>query len=156
MDETAQKRLALLNEQKESNMNEQKELTKKAIAVMSAWVAGKKIECKKMYGSYQTLDNKWYETGVPSWDWNDYDYRIKEEPVYEAYTNAKEFLEAQKEHGPYVKGCGQYLLPIFINDINENGVVLGSIYPTFHTYKDLLDHYKWQDGTVCGILKSEE
>lgn len=52
-----------------------KEETKQAILVMQAFVDGKEIEVMqlKRLGRY-------YVTGHPTWDWSEYDYRIKPEP----------------------------------------------------------------------------
>lgn len=53
-----------------------KEETKKAIEVMQAWVDGKKIEYR-----YKG-EPEWITVALlTSWDWKNWDYRIKPEPM---------------------------------------------------------------------------
>ena len=45
------------------------------ISVVRAFMDGKKIECRKHYCF------TWQETSRPSWNFNQYLYRVKDEPV---------------------------------------------------------------------------
>ena len=67
--------------------------TKEMIEVMQAYDRGEQIERRDRCG------NNWFLSPVPSWDWVQYDYRVKPKPTYRPYKNAAEFLAAQKEHG---------------------------------------------------------
>jgi hypothetical protein len=51
------------------------EWTKKAINVMSAWVAGEKIQQRQTPG-----DTCWHDVSDPGWNWRDVDYRVKPKP----------------------------------------------------------------------------
>lgn len=82
--------------------------------------------------------------------------RIKPKPEckYRPYTNAEEFLKAQKEHGPYLKGQvailkGEYHIP---QSIQHYGVAwTWTNWPSARsTYVELFDAFTWQDGTPCG------
>lgn len=123
--------------------------TKEKIEVMQGYLDGKIIQ--KLY------DDGWVDCSIeeePDWDW-DCDYRIKPEPKLRPYRNPEEFLQAQKEHGPYLRsGVAQYYLPIMVD--MENGIVYADRYDVyFRTYEELMGQRVWQDGTPCGITEEE-
>ena len=124
--------------------------TKEMIEVMQAYDRGEQIERRDRCG------NNWFLSPVPSWDWVQYDYRIKPKPTYRPYKNAAEFLAAQKEHGMNIrrKGCNYYILPLYITD-NIISIQYsrsdGSVVSVDKLYIDLLREYTWQDGTPCGV-----
>lgn len=73
------------------------------------------------------------------------------EPIYRPYANAKEFLEAQKVHGPHITAYGQYHLPTLIDDycivtVSTNGEAVSE-------YDKVIKLYRWQDGATAGILE---
>ena len=124
--------------------------TKEMIEVMQAYDRGEQIERRDRCG------NNWFLSPVPSWDWVQYDYRVKPKPTYRPYKNAAEFLAAQKEHGMNIrrKGCNYYILPLYITD-NMISIQYprsdGSVVSVDKLYIDLLREYTWQDGTLCGV-----
>ena len=124
--------------------------TKEMIEVMQAYDRGEQIERRARCG------NNWFLSPVPSWDWVQYDYRVKPKPTYRPYKNATEFLAAQKEHGMNIrrKGCNYYILPLYITD-NIISIQYsrsdGSVVSVDKLYIDLLREYTWQDGTPCGV-----
>ena len=124
--------------------------TKEMIEVMQAYDRGEQIERRDRCG------NNWFLSPVPSWDWVQYDYRVKPKPTYRPYKNATEFLAAQKEHGMNIrrKGCNYYILPLYITD-NIISIQYsrsdGSVVSVDKLYIDLLREYTWQDGTPCGV-----
>ena len=85
--------------------------TKEKIAVMQAFDEGKPIEFKTVSQD----DTYWRIIENPKWDWLSWDYRVKPQLNLRPYKSAKEFLEAQKEHGPYFySGAAQYYIPKMI------------------------------------------
>lgn len=124
--------------------------TKEMIEVMQAYDRGEQIERRDRCG------NNWFLSPVPSWDWVQYDYRVKPKLTYRPYKNAAEFLAAQKEHGMNIrrKGCNYYILPLYITD-NMISIQYprsdGSVVSVDKLYIDLLREYTWQDGTLCGV-----
>ena len=124
--------------------------TKEMIEVMQAYDRGEQIERRDRCG------NNWFLSPVPSWDWVQYDYRVKPKPTYRPYKNAAEFLAAQKEHGMNIrrKGCNYYIFPLYITD-NIISIQYsrsdGSVVSVDKLYIDLLREYTWQDGTLCGV-----
>lgn len=128
--------------------------TKEMIEVMQAFERGEQIQCKALEGDIYG----WDETKEPFWDWHNLDYRVKPKKKYVPFDTAEEFLEAQREHGDG------------LISIDDNGVVKAhdiSISPDGSVYehrenqwtstceyigdiKDLLEDYKFADGTPCG------
>lgn len=111
------------------------------IAVLQAAKEGKTIQTKLKRTTIEYADTK------PTWNFDLFDYRVKPEPKIRPYANAEEFLAAMKEHGPYLKGAGDYCLPIHFHD---EGVWDKD---DFFEYEQLLEEAKWQDGHPCGIEK---
>lgn len=70
--------------------------TKEMIEVMQAYDRGEQIERKDRCGNY------WFLSPVPSWDWVQYEYRVKPKTKYVPFETAEEFLEAQNEHGQVI------------------------------------------------------
>lgn len=125
--------------------------TKEMIEVMQAYDRGEQIERRDRCGNY------WFLSPVPTWDWVQYEYRVK--PAYRPYKNAIEFLAAQKEHGMnlQLKGHNYYGLPLYITNI-----LIGIQWPQGDgstvdidvSYEELLREYTWQDETPCGVKES--
>ena len=127
--------------------------TKDMIEVMQAYDRGEQIERRDRCG------NNWFLSPVPSWDWVQYEYRVKPKPTYRPYKNAAEFLAAQKEHGMNIrrKGCNYYISPLYITDNIISIPYLrsdDSVVNVDKLYGDLLREYTWQDGTPCGVKES--
>ena len=134
-----------------------REETKEFIKVMQAYVDGKDIECWDEY------NEKWERVGNPSWN-TDKVYRIKPEPTYRPFDNAKECIEELKKHEPFgwVKDVDdeEYDNILFVNDeTDEDGnIVKGKEacnvrtenggYQNFGYY---FEFYTFLDGTPFGI-----
>lgn len=117
--------------------------TSDKIAVMQAWEDGIIVQ-------YAYKDGDWLELNgfsEPVWDWEHFRYRIKPEPKLRPYKSAEEFLQAQKEHGMYLKFREYYHLPL---EVSDNGVVIKYVE---YKYNSLLQDYRFQDGTPCGIIE---
>lgn len=74
---------------------------------------------------------------------------------YRPYKNNEEFLNAQKEHGPYFVFEDNYLiLPIRVLPLGIELFVPWSGDKSVRgiSYKSIVN-FKWQDGTPCGILE---
>lgn len=125
------------------------------IEVVKAHKEGKVIQwCnadKNDWADYQVCSFK--DSGL-NFDFMHYDYRIKSEPKLRPYRDAKEFLAAQKEHGPYLIDTAfgeHYYMPTEISNTKiwfYEGTHL-------YTYSAVMSSLKWQDGTPCGIIDEE-
>ena len=109
--------------------------TKEKIAIMQAYEDGKKIEvCGK-------IENVWYSTTSPDWNWANCDYRIKTEPEYVPFT----FEDADFLIGKTVRCKLQDYVALIIS-VTKDGTSVDD-------FKPLLDDFTFLDGSPCGKLK---
>lgn len=105
-----------------------KEETKQAIAIMQAYVNGKDIE-------YKSYDDDWRKTNDPNQNQLSTKYRIEPKEKYRAYNCIEEFLQAMKEHGPYIKNKSinnelSLIINIRINIDNQPVIIFDKIAKT--------------------------
>lgn len=128
--------------------------TKKMIEIMQAYVDGYEIEAQ----TYEC--SEWEKIYEPIWNWEKYTYRIKPKPKYRPYNCVKEFLQAQKEHGPYIKNLTlseHYNLPteIFSNINSDNKFTIVFSDGVDITNDRLANKEEWQwldDKPCCKLL----
>ena len=125
-----------------------KEELQNAIKVMQAFANGKQVE-------YASLGNnvEWHSADAPSWDWHNYNYRIKPQPKYRPFKDAKECWQEMLKHVPFgwIK-CIDKIVPskyINIASIKNEGIVINSVDFTFDV---LLTYYTFVDEKPFGIL----
>ncbi len=70
-----------------------KDEARKAAEVMLAYADGKEIE--------QQWGEKWGINEEPKFDWGHIDYRIKPEPTYRPFKDAKECWQEMQKHQPF-------------------------------------------------------
>lgn len=129
------------------NRNQAKAL----LPIIQAYAEGKAIESRCIKGD----KSLWYDDEDPSFD-NDFEYRIKPEPKYRPFSDAKECWAEMLKHQPF----GWIIFPngevnsliifnegIAIGDRN-NGVI------GFVTATDLFK-IKFADGTPFGVKVEE-
>lgn len=121
-----------------------REEARKAAEVMLAYADGKEIQFK------DDVDEVWKGCMEPLFNFDECEYRVKPEKKYRPYNSAKEFIDAQKEHGEYFVCNGLYYLPTCIDNrgVNSAGNVIVN-----YDYRVLLADFKWQDGSPMGILE---
>lgn len=120
-----------------------REEARKATEVMLAYADGKEIEFKcKRAENWRLCEEK----GELFFNWKDSDYRIKEEPTYRPFKNAKECWEEMLKHQPFgwVRSGNYYQN---IGELNGASVHLDDIFP----YKDALNEFTFIDGTPFGL-----
>ena len=94
---------------------------------------------------------------------NDEDLRMIVCYELNPYSNIQELLSASEMHGPYVitSNNKHYHLITSIRtlDTEESGstikIILDSYYNGALSFKELLNSYRWQDGTRCGKQGNE-
>ena len=99
--------------------------------------------------------NEWTEMKEIEF-WNNTEYRIKPDPKYRPFKDAKECLSEMQKHQPFgwIKNGGYWY-----NIINTGGMSVkiidtrGAIATLY--FSDLLAHYRFADGTPFGV-KIEE
>lgn len=112
--------------------------------VLKAYSEDRTVQIRTSHGWEDIVDDRTKFCGAPE------DYRIKPEPKYRPYANAKEFLKAQKEHGPNIIILGAYYIPTCIK---ESRIRIRGTWVDYSVLSDKLFH-KWQDGTPCGIVEN--
>lgn len=125
-----------------------KEETKQAAEIMLAFAEGKKIQVKNKD------ENKWFDFTKytnPTWNFDDFDYRIAPERKYRPFKNADEAFQEAKKHGFWVKDeTGNYRLICYIYD---KGAEIANEMLNSYTYDDILSFVWADDGSKCGILE---
>lgn len=145
--------------------------TKEKISIMQAYLDGKVIQFR-----LKNENSRWkilqpigqYCENEPGWDFSIYDYRLKpdetlvvQEPPLRQYQNEEEFVSDLKKHGPMllipeVKDARSFAIPLRVSDCRvyfEN--IWGLWNEDFvkgYSFEELLvEQFKWQDGTPCGV-----
>ena len=111
--------------------------TKEMIAVMQAYEDGKEIEL--VPNCY--TDKIWKDTSNPTWDWHQFDYRVKQAPEYVPFT----FEDAEFLIGKTVRCKSQDYVALIIS-VTKDGTSVDD-------FKPLLDDFTFLDGSPCGKLK---
>ena len=118
------------------------------IKVMRAYRDGAVIE----YIDKHVSDDIWEICDNPQWNWRDFNYRIKKQPKYRPYKNTLEFLQAQKEHGPYLCMNNEKYTYIIPTSVVIGGVEFTQLGESItYGWELLFEDFTWQDGTPCGI-----
>ena len=121
-----------------------KEKAKQIAEVLNAYAEGKQIEV--------FLDGEWSEITPDKYyfDIEDECYRIKKEPTYRPFKNAKECINEMKKHYPVgrIKQNG-YECIYFISPVG-NGVCVYGLYKYF-IYDDCFNRFTFADGKPFGI-----
>lgn len=128
--------------------------TEEMIKVMLAYERGEQIEYR--IKDFMRDDEWCVQKEFPEWDWRTFDYRVKPKPTYRPYKNAYEFLQAQREHGMYLRPStkAKYMTPITISgDTITLAFPLdsGNVYTCRYSYGDIFKDFTWQDDTPCGV-----
>lgn len=124
--------------------------TEQMIDVMQAYVDGEQIEFKKKEGVSEYYEWELLDI-VPSWDWHQFNYRVKPKNTYRPYKNAEEFITGQNERGKYLreKSTNNVVLPLAVN--NRCVYVIRQQTLQGVLYEDLFNYYTWRDHTPCGV-----
>lgn len=95
--------------------------TKEMIAVMQAYEEGKKIQCRDSWKEGLC----WHDICEPSWNWYNYDYRIKPEEEKPQRMTNRQFAEwCGKGNGQFKrKGGGFIFFYCSYTENEENGPV---------------------------------
>lgn len=127
-----------------------KEQAKELWPIIKAFAEGRQIEIKsKAKGSYWNILE---ENDMQYIDFKKCDLRIKPEPKYRPFKDAKECFEEMQKHKPYgwVKDASKmYNITI----IRDDGIIVNtSIEGGLYNFKSSLN-LKFADGTPFGIIE---
>ena len=113
------------------------------IAVMTAYANGELIQEVRLGSGCD-----WSDSYFPSWNWENFSYRIAPKPTYTPFCNKDEFMQSLESHSgmPYVLLNGGYRI---VSQIYNEGIIIAE---TGYAYQELVKkNIKFLDGTVCGI-----
>lgn len=124
--------------------------------ILQAYAEGKVIECRTKPSAVVGTDvpNEWQEMKEIGF-WCDIEYRIKPEPKYRPFANAKECWNEMQKHQPFgwlkLKDTesGYYMITLIA--IN----VLVGMNDTPFSCERVFDDYTFADGTPFGIKEEE-
>lgn len=130
-----------------------REEIKKMLPILVAFAEGKAIESRCVKGD----KSLWYDDEDPSFD-DDFEYRIKPEPNYRPFKDAKECRAEMLKHQPFgwlISQNGE--VNSLIISIDNEGLVIGDRnngVMGFVTATDLFK-IKFADGTPFGVKVEE-
>ena len=124
-----------------------KEEAKEFYPILQAFAEGRVIECRTkpsaLSKSWQDM-NEWTEIKEIEF-WNNTEYRVKLEPKYHPFKDAKECWAEMQKHQPFgwtkLIGAIEYS---FITDVDDNT-----------NYSGAIKEYTFADGTPFGIREEQ-
>ena len=121
---------------------------KELLPIIKAYVEGKPIQSRCIKGD----TSLWYDDEEPSFD-DDFEYRIKPEPMYRSFKDAEECWKEMQKHQPFgwVKSTlfkdlalVQIVTTLYV-EINRDIV----------DYKDTLEKFTFADGVPFGVKEEQ-
>ena len=113
--------------------------------VVKAYAEGKQI-------GFKDDEGVWLSIKQPDFDSRFDDYRIKKEPAYRPFKDAKECWEEMKRHEPF----GWFKLPngylYSILHLTEGGIALDDM---FYCYSSAFKEFVFTDGTPFGAKEED-
>ena len=119
-----------------------KEKAKHLAEVLNAYAEGKPIEV--------FLDGEWGEVDLNEYSFDEREsYRIKKEPTYRPFENAKECLEEMRKHQPvgWVKSKKTSMF-YCITTLGESLIAINSCY---YKFNECYYNFNFADGQPLGI-----
>lgn len=124
--------------------------------ILQAYAEGRVIECRTKPSAIEGTDvpNDWTEIKEIEF-WNNTEYRIKPEPKYRPFKDAKECWEEMLKHQPFgwVKSKEDESRALITLIISERDIFINSIGGL--TMYELMEKFTFADGAVFGILEEE-
>ena len=124
---------------------------------LQAFAKGEAIECRTKPSAVKGSDipNDWTEMTEIEF-WNNTEYRIKPEPKYRPFENAKECWAEMQKHQPFgwIKGKeGEHHSLITSIIANEEEVYINGI--SGFVLDEIMEHYTFADGLPFGVKVEE-
>lgn len=120
-----------------------REEARRAAKVMLAYAEGKKIEVSRKDKS----EFEWYFFDTLNFNWEDNDYRIKQEPTYRPFKSKEECWAEMQKHQPF--GW------VMAREAFRQVLIIGNYYICFEgitfDYNEAFEEVKFVDGTPFGI-----
>ena len=130
-----------------------REEAKKLLPFIQAYCEGKTIQSKCITDDISL----WWDDNNPTFEVDDFDYRIKSEPKYRPFKNAEECWNEMQKHQPFgwvkYKDGSTTNKFMFICDISDKEATFNNCIE--FTYYSFLEDYVFADGTPFGVLEEE-
>ena len=130
---------------------------KQMMPIIQAFAEGKVIECRTKPSTVEGTDvpNDWTEMKVIEF-WEHTEYRIKPEPKYRPFKDAKECWQEMQKHQPFgwikeKEGEHHSLITSIITD--EEEVYINGI--SGFVLDEIMEHYTFVDGLPFGVKVEE-
>lgn len=136
-------------------MNRQQ--VKELLPIIQAYAEGKKIQSRCITGE----TSLWWDDDNPTFNIEDFDYRIKPEPKYRAFRTVQECLSEMQKHQPFGwlkdKNKDSELrniqalteeMPTMTDRVYLRGIRL---IDGWHIFEEAIEEYTFADGTPFGI-----
>ena len=117
---------------------------KALLPIIQAYAEGKAIESRCIKGD----TSLWYDDEDPSFD-NDFEYRIKPEPKFRPFRDAKECWQEMQKHQPF--GWVKSTLFKDLALVKRVTTLYVEINRDIIDYKDSLEKFTFADGTNFGV-----
>lgn len=129
-----------------------REQVKELLPIIQAFAEGKKIQSRCITGE----TSLWWDDNNPTFEDDNFEYRIKPEPKYRAFTNAQECLEEMKKHIPFGWLKDKYsFYPIERIGTNfSKGEI--KCYGIWNTPEQMFKDATFLDGTPFGVKIEED
>ena len=125
-----------------------REQVKEMLPVLQSFADGKTIESRCIKGD----KSLWYDDEDPSFD-NDFEYRIKPEPRYRPFRDAKECWQEMQKHNPF--GWVKSTLFKDLALVKRVTTLYVEINRDIIDYKDALEKFTFADDTNFGVKVEE-
>jgi hypothetical protein len=129
-----------------------REQAKALLPFIQAFSEGKTIQSRCITGETPL----WWDDNNPTFEVDDFDYRIKPEPKYRPFANAEECIEEMKKHVPFgwVKDkCSFYPIEMMGASFSKEYIKCRGIWFTSgRMFKDVT----FLDGTPFGVKIEED
>lgn len=122
--------------------------TKQCVAVMQAYVDGKKIE------TFDESTDEWIDIEYPVWNWYNNVYRIKPESSYRPFRNAEECWQEMLKHQPFGIVSSKHDKAYMAFESLDDGICNFNGYRE-ESFESAFDDIQFADGTPFGI-KTEQ
>lgn len=131
-----------------------KEEAKYFYPILQAFAEGKVIECRTKPSSLKGSDtpNGWTEMKEFVF-WNNTEYRIKPEPKYRPFKDAKECWQEMQKHQPFgwTRDNDDDIYDMITRVTNSGILFAGSYFNEIATYDFSYDRVTFADGTPFGV-----
>ncbi len=126
--------------------------------ILQAFAEGRVIECRTKPSAIKGTDipNDWTEMKEIEY-WNNIEYRIKPEPKYRPFKDAKECWNEMEKHQPFGwvknKEDGHRSL---ITSVNDNAFGMSLNGKTAWSLQGIMGSFTFADGAPFGVKNEEE